>query len=73
MDDFKEPEWKKRCRKCKYSVLMTGMRVQTIACYYIAMKEERRGCPGSECDKFEPRRRGQNKGVNHEEHIDGFE
>ena len=57
----KEPEWKKRCRKCRYSTLMHGCREQMIACYYIAIKEERRGCPGAECDKFTPRRRGRPK------------
>lgn len=40
---------------------MHGGRVQTIACFYIAIKEEPRGCSGANCDKYEPRRRGRPK------------
>ena len=75
MDYYKEPKWKKRCRRCKYHTIMTGgdIKGDTTACYYIGMTEKRRGCPGAHCDKFEPMRRGKKKGANYEEHIDGFE
>lgn len=57
----KEPEHKKRCRRCKYSTRISGVsgkEAPVTACYYFGMTNEVRGCPASECDKFEPRRRG---------------
>ena len=61
----KEPEYKKRCRKCMYSTMMhTGRNASVIACYYNGKTQQRRGCPASECDKFEPKIRGQKNGKN---------
>ena len=54
----KEPEYKKRCRKCKYHVKLSvpGYGPYT-ACDYLEKRNELRGCPASECDKFESRRK----------------
>lgn len=58
---YKQPEHKKRCKKCKYSVEMPAVQRgwgKMCACYYIAIKHERRGCPAENCDKFEPKGKG---------------
>ena len=62
----KESDYKKRCKKCIYSTAMYGLRHQrtVTACYYMGLTGERRGCHGSECDKFVPKRRGKKNGEN---------
>ena len=56
----RDSSYKKRCRKCKYSTIMHGIKYQksVLACYYLGITGERRGCKASECDKYEPRKRG---------------
>lgn len=63
MDYLKEPEWKKRCRRCKYHTLMYSleMRGNNIACYYYGFTGERKNCSGENCDKFESYRRGKTR------------
>lgn len=45
---------------------MHGMKYQksVLACYYLGITGERRGCKASECDKYEPRKRGKKDGEN---------
>lgn len=51
---MKEPEFKKRCRTCKYRTMMShNKHMSAIACGYILATGHMRGMPGEQCTRYE--------------------
>ena len=51
------PRWK----TCKYGAILDWEYERKAVCGYSFMTEDVRGCPISECDKYEPKTKSSNK------------